>query len=180
MNHIRDYLTFKNNYLTIEKFAEYKRISEDQATAMIDIGRSQNEALSSLTEAYLAMFPSGYIHISRGALGNAVFINVGLIKEQGDCSHGIRNNDHGYGLFCVEFCNDQVTIDRQFHALNAKPDNAAYAMKHKTVGYRKIDTNFVNALKLWKRYLSKFKSMVDDAKEKQLILNQDNIKAIYL
>jgi hypothetical protein len=53
-------------------------------------------------------------------------------------------------------------------------------MKHKSVGYRKIDTNFVNALKLWKRYLSKFKSMVDDAKDKQLIYKQDSIKAIYL
>jgi len=180
LNYIWDYLNFRDNYLTIAKFAENKRISEDQATAMIDIGRSQNEALSSLTEAYLAMFPNGYIRISRGALGNAVFIYVGLIKEQGDCSNGIRNNDHGYGIFCVEFCNDTITIYRQLHALSAKPDNAAYAMKHKTVGYRKINTNFVNALKLWKRYLSKFKSMVDDAKEKQLILNQDNIKAIYL
>lgn len=191
MNHVWDYLNFRNNYLTVAKFAENKRISEDQANTIIDIGRAQNEALSSLKEAYLSMFPNGYIRISRGALSNAVLINVGLIKEQGDCSNGIRNNDHGYGLFCVEFCNDQITIYRQLHALatkqtqlSARPDNqgapAIYAIKHKTVGYRKIDTNFSNALKLWKRYLSKFKSMVDDAKDKQLILNQDKIKAIYL
>lgn len=180
MNHIWDYLNFTNNHLTLAKFAENKRISEDQALAMIDLGRAQNEALASFKEAYLSMFPNGYIHVSRGALGNAAFITVGLIKLTGDCSNGIRNNDHGYGLFCVNFNNDQVTIERQFHALSAKPDNAAYAMKHKTVGYRKIDTNFSNALKLWKRYLSKFKSMVDDAKDRQLILNQDKIKAIYL
>lgn len=184
MNHVWDYLNFRNNYLTVAKFAENKRISEDQATAIIDIGRSQNKALSSLKEAYLSMFPNGYIRISRGALGDAAFIHVGLIKEQGDCSNGIRNNDHGYGLFCVEFCNDQVTIYRQLHALSVKASKeqapAVYAMEHKSVGYRKIDTNFSNALKLWKRYLSKFKSMVDDAKDKQLILNQDKIKAIYL
>jgi hypothetical protein len=180
LNYIWDYLNFRDNYLTIAKFAEHKGISEDQAIATVDIGRAQNKALTSLKEAYLSMFPHGYIRISRGALGNAVFITVGLIKEQGDCSNGIRNNDHGYGLFCVEFSNDTITIYRQLHALSAKPDNPVYAMKHKSVGYRKIDTNFVNALKLWKRYLSKFKSMVDDAKDKQLILNQDNIKAIYL
>lgn len=183
-NHIWDYLNFKNNYLTIEKFAENKRINEDQATAMIDIGRSQNEALSSFKEAYLSMFPNGYIHISRGALGNAVFINVGLIKLTGDCSNGIRNNDHGYGLFCIDFNNDQVIIERQFHALNVKASKqqapAVYAMEHKSVGFRKINTNFSNALKLWKRYLSNFKAMVDDAKDKQLILNQDKIKEIYL
>lgn len=180
MNHIWDYLNFKNNYLTIAKFAENKRISEDQANTIIDTGKAQNEALSSLKEAYLAMFPNGYIHISRGALGNAVFINVGLIKDQGDCSNGIRNNDHGYGLFCLEFNNDKVIIERQFHALSVKSDNPVYAMKHKTVGFRKINTNFSNALKLWKRYLSNYKAMVDDAKEKQLILNQDKIKEIYL
>lgn len=180
MNHIWDYLNFRNNFLTIEKFAENKRIDVEKAREILDIGRDQNEALASLKEAYLAMFPNGYIRSGRGALGNAAFIYVGLIKDQGDCINGIRNNDHGYGLFCIEFINDKIVIERQFHALNMVADNPVYAMKHKTIGFRKINTNFSNALKLWKRYLSNYKAMLDDTKERKLIYRQETIKEIYL
>jgi hypothetical protein len=128
-----------------------------------------------LERVYKAKFPHGYFRASHGALGgfSTMFIKVGLVGEDRDCAHGIRDNDIGHGLFSLTGCDKDgnfsgvpFVMETMFHSLTVKPKNPYHALGFESFKFRKTTKKTSEELvKAWEKYINKCFDIVQENKD---------------
>ena len=129
---------------------------------------------------YDVKFPNGFSKYSISSYSGTVFFTIGLIENQRDCSNNIRDNDIGFGKFKLYIDNNNLVLEKMFHALTCVPTEKYRALSHQKVPYRKIKAKDYNDLVVkFDKYLTKFSVLLSEKKEANEIYNQSKYNVRY-
>lgn len=140
----------------------------------------KKQAVHFLQMHYDVVFPYGYSNISKGVLGDDMFMTIGLIENQMDCSSNIRMNDIGLGRFRVTIEGDNYVLERLQHALTCNPTDKYCALSLQRINYRKIKAkNIDDLVKKFDKYLTKWVNFVNEKVEAKEVYNQEKYDIKY-
>lgn len=149
---------------------------------------NSKEFTAKVTAAFLAVFPNGWVHVGRLALGGDVCMAFGLTREQKDCSSNIRENDtmrmtfaiHGMKFGSDNNLTDKLEMEPYYSAISTIPRKKYYAMGHDKIKTRKTTNTPEKLLETLTRYFNAAGGQVKTLAESNELYNQERIKPEYL
>jgi hypothetical protein len=133
--------------------------------------------MNEIKTSFLNQFPKGYCGIreTKGLSGDMISITIGLVGNINDVTSKIRENDPMLHKFLIFNENGILSAESVCGRLDINPIEKFYAMSGIKTGFRKTTGNPEKIAKMYAKWFSKLKTIVEENKEN--IYNADLYKA---
>ena len=126
-----------------------------------------NNLMTEIQTSFLDVFPKGYCVVNKfnGLTDNTISITIGLVGDINDVTSKIRENDPMLHKFLIFDNNGILSAESVSGRLDINPLEKYYAMSGLKTGFRKTTGNPEKIVKMYSKWFSKLKSIVEENKE---------------